>query len=274
MKKELRSRPLQMRLLDEQKVHEIPLELIDRPGKSDRDTIDPELLRELVESIKEVGLQQPVLLRPQNSRYEIVAGDRRFLAHKAINAKSIKSFVREMTDKEAFIVRATENLQRENLSPLEEAKIYKNLLSTCGMALHSIAKSMGRSVSQVGNRLALLELPEKFQEAIGQKKMPCSVAIELMKIQDEEMRDYYLEYAVANGITTRVAQEWVSAWMMTTEGIKSPGGGSSLGANPLENVPVYMPCNFCTGPVDIRKVITLHICPECMSVIKKVRAED
>jgi ParB family chromosome partitioning protein len=96
----------------ELKVEEIRLELIDRPERADRDAIDPESIRELAESIKEIGLQQPILLRPENSRYELVAGDRRFLAHRLINAKTIKAFVKQMQPQEVFIIRATENLQR------------------------------------------------------------------------------------------------------------------------------------------------------------------
>jgi ParB family chromosome partitioning protein len=254
------------------KVEEIRLELIDRPERADRDAIDPESIRELAESIKEIGLQQPILLRPENSRYELVAGDRRFLAHRLINAKTIKAFVKQMQPQEVFIIRATENLQREDLSPLEEARIYQNLMINCGMNRNVIAKKMGRSAVHIDNRLKLLDLPEKFQEALRTKKLVPGTAVELMRIEDEVMRDYYLEYAVQNGITIKVATEWVSAWMMTTDRIKIPGGGSSVGANPLDSVPIYTSCNFCTGPVDIRKLITIHICPECQEAMKKALA--
>lgn len=262
------------KLSSELKVEEIQIELIDRPERADRETIDPESIRELAESIKEIGLQQPILLRPENSRYELVAGDRRFLAHRLINAKTIRAFVRQMSPEEVFIIRATENLQREDLNTLEEARIYQNLLINCGMSRNVIAKKMGRSLTHIDNRLKLLELPEKFQEALRNKKLVPSTALELMRIEDEIMRDYYLEYAIQNGITVKVAQEWVSAWEMTTERIKIKYNNLAAQYGGREETPVYIPCNFCKGPVEVKKIITIHICPECNETIKKAITES
>ena len=262
------------KISENHKVQEIPLELIDRPSRPIRESIDPEQVRELAESIKEIGLQQPIIVIPINSRYKVVAGDRRLLAHKIINEKTIKAIVKDLTEKEIVIIRATENLQRADLNPIEEARIYSDLKEKHGMTRHEIAKKMGKSPPHIESRLKLLELPEKLQDAVGKKRMQTTVALELMKIQDIEMRDYYLEYALANGITFKVAQEWVSAWEMTTNKVKIPGAGGSIGINPLEKVPAYMPCNFCNGPVDIQKIVTMHICPECAAVIKKVKTEE
>ena len=95
----------------------IKMEMIDRPVKVSRELIDPEKVRELAESIREVGLLQPVILRPSNGRFEIVSGDRRYLAHKLIDRKEIKAIVKDLDDRETVVIRGIENLQRENLTP-------------------------------------------------------------------------------------------------------------------------------------------------------------
>src|SRR3972149_9973151 len=101
----------------------ISIDSIDRPVKIAREVIDPERVRELAESIREVGLWEPVLIRPSNGRYEMVAGDRRYLAHKLLNFKEIKAIVRELDDRDTVVIRGIENLQRVDLSPSEEAAV-------------------------------------------------------------------------------------------------------------------------------------------------------
>lgn len=126
-------------------IHELEIEKIDPPADAFRDLIDPDGVRELAESIRSQGLHSPILVRPVDSRYEIVFGHRRYLAHRLIGEVKIKSIVRVMTDDQVFEARAIENDQREDLNPMERARVYRRLREKFGMSNRQIAQRMGRS---------------------------------------------------------------------------------------------------------------------------------
>ena len=106
------------------------------------------------------GLLQPILARPLNGRFEVVAGHRRYLAHRLIGEVKIKSLVREMTDEEVEIIRSIENDQREDLNPIEKAKGYKKLREKHGMSIEQIAQKMSRNRDTIIRFLNLLKIPE------------------------------------------------------------------------------------------------------------------
>ena len=126
--------------MSDDQIELISMDLIDRPVKISRDLIDPERVRELAESIREHGLRQPIELAKRNGRFEIVFGDRRYLAHKLLDLKQIKAIVKEMDDKEVVVIRGIENLQRVNLTPSEEGQVYLLLKEEGGLSQKEIAK--------------------------------------------------------------------------------------------------------------------------------------
>lgn len=242
----------------------LDIEKVDPPGDAARDMIDPEQVRELAESIRSVGLLEPILVRPQNGRFEVIAGHRRFLAHRLIGEVKIKSIVKEMTDDEAFVIRATENDQREDLNPIEKAKVYKRLREKFGLSNRQIAQKMGRSPGAVDKYLHLLEIPEEFQAAVAKKRISMQVAACLNEIDDEEFKKFYFASAVENGVTFEVAQAWVSEWRKSrsnTAYISEGGGVGEVNVQP--SLPIYQACACCLGPQEISKLRLLYVCPDC-----------
>ncbi len=248
-------------------VKSVPLELIDRPSHVHRLTFDPESLRELADSIKAEGLHQPIILRPRSGRFEIVAGDRRFLAHQILCRETIPSFVREMDEETCELVRATENLQRENLTPIEEALIYENLHERGGMPVKEVARRLGRSVSTVKGRLDLLLLPEEYQREVHAGKLSVGVATELSVINDPVMLKYYLDYAIRGGCTIATAKDWVQHWKLTKGTVEYENQDGDLVTIPIESVPTYFTCRCCQGPCDVKDSIVLSVCPKCARLI-------
>ena len=242
----------------------LDIETVDPPVNPDRDTIDPDRVRELGESIRSQGLLQPILVRPVNGRYEIVVGHRRFLAHRLIGEVKIKSLVREMTDDQVFEARTVENDQREDLNPIERAKSYKRLRERFGYSNRQIAQKVGRSPGVVDKYFHLLEIPEEFQDAVARKKMSMQVAICLNQIEDAEFKLFYFTSAVQNGITIDVAEAWVNDWRKSRAGIAyADEGGVGVACEIPECLPIYQPCVCCLGPVEISKLRTIHVCSEC-----------
>lgn len=247
----------------------IKMEMIDRPVKIARELIDPEKVRELAESIRESGLLQPVLLRPSNGRYEMVAGDRRYLAHKLLNLKEIKAIVRELDDRETVVIRGIENLQRVDLTPSEEGMVYLTLKEEGGLSAKDIAKKTGKSFNTVTRYINFARCSEEVRRAVDRKEISLLVLEILQEIDDPEAFQYHFKMAASNGITHHVARLWVDDFVKTKAGTYYADDGSAPPSNvEVESKPVFMTCEVCLGPCEIKKVRNLVVCPECRKKVK------
>lgn len=251
------------------RIQVLDMKMIDRPVKIARETIDPERVRELAESIRESGLQQPIKVRPVNGRYEIVFGDRRYLAHKLLELKTIKAIVTEMDDQETVVIRGIENLQRENLSPSEEAMCYRALKDEGMLSIPQIAKKTGKTYVTVKRYLDFSECPEEVRRAVDQKKMSMQVLECLREIEDPELFKYHFEMAAQNGITINVARLWVEDYLKSKAG-KFYSDGGSLPPGGVESVskPVYMTCERCLGAVEMKDVRSMVVCIPCLKIVR------
>ena len=131
-----------------------------------REEFDEEGLEELAKSIEEHGVIQPIIVRPIGDKYELIAGERRTKASAIAGLTTIPAIVRNMDDKESAKVSLLENLQRRNLSAIEEARTYKRILELDNITQENLAKTMGRSQPMIANKLRLLSLPEEVQDAL------------------------------------------------------------------------------------------------------------
>lgn len=155
----------------------------DQPRKE----FDSEALSELAESIAQHGVLQPLLLRPMiNGGYRIVAGERRWRASRMAGLQEVPAVVREMTDGEEMLFALIENLQREDLSPLEEAKGYQQLMDVQGMTQEQAAAAVGKSRPAVANALRLLNLPEDIQEMVERGEISAGHARTLLSFKSED----------------------------------------------------------------------------------------
>lgn len=249
-------------------VESIPLGLIDGPETALREKIDGDKVRELAESIRSVGLQNPIIVAPRGDRFEIVSGHRRYLAHKLLDAATIDCVVRELDGKGLLLARAVENLQREDLSPLETARVYETLRREFGYTMEKIGEAMGKNKNTVWKYLQLLELPVDFQEAVDKGLMAMNVAAELNQIDDKEFKRLYLQNAIDNGITYAVAQLWVQDYERSKAGRYYDGlGVSSAITEGAPIPPSYGACACCHGAVDLRDMRHLAVCASCHKTI-------
>ena len=245
------------------KIAEVNLSLIDEPKVIDRMEISSEAITELAMSISEIGLLQPILLRKDGDRYEVIAGHRRFLAHKLLGLKVIKAVIRVMDDQEAALARATENLGRVDLTPVEEASVYFNLVNIHGLTCEQVGKKFGKSGGLIKRRMDLLKMPPQLQKALQYKKISIGVAEELWPITDTATLDYYLSFALDGGCTVAVARQWCKDWRDSVRRQTNDVVGGGEVVSPFEPRPCYLPCDLCHGPVELGKDVMLRICPEC-----------
>jgi ParB family chromosome partitioning protein len=247
----------------------VKLELIDRPVKISREVIDPEKVRELAESIRESGLLQPVLLRPCNGRYEMVAGDRRYLAHKLLNLKEIKAIVRDLDDRETIVIRGIENLQRVDLTPSEEGQVYLLLKEEGGLSAKEIAKKTGKSLNTIQRYMKFASCPEEVRRAVDRKDLSLLALEALLEIDDPDAFDYHFKMAAANGVTAEVARMWVDDFNKTRGGTYYSGDGGVPSVNvDTEMKPVFVTCEVCHGPTEVRKVRSMMVCLDCFKKVK------
>ena len=144
-------------------------------------------LTELADSIREHGVLQPILVRPVGSQYELIAGERRWRASRMAQRESIPAIVVEFDDETALEVSIIENLQREDVSPLEEAAMFRKM-TDLGYSVRQLAQKIGKDKGYVENRMRLAEAPPEIRELVSVRKDTLSHAYELMKIPDERTR--------------------------------------------------------------------------------------
>lgn len=152
-------------------VRQVPLDLLEPNPFQPRSSIDPAALEELSQSIRLRGILQPLLVRPHPAtagRYQIVAGERRWRAASAAGLHEVPALVRDMADTEAAAVALVENLQRQDLNPMDEAEGYDRLLTQFGLTQEALGQAVGKSRSHVANTLRLLNLPPEVKDALRQ----------------------------------------------------------------------------------------------------------
>lgn len=154
-----------------------------------RKTFDEEALQELSDSIKEHGVFQPIIVKKGIKGYEIIAGERRVKASIMAGLKEIPAIVRDFNDQEMMEIALLENLQRENLTAIEEANAYKKLQENLNITQEELAKRLGKSRSHITNMLGLLSLPDDIQKDVQEKKISMAHARVLSKLENKEQQE-------------------------------------------------------------------------------------
>jgi ParB family chromosome partitioning protein len=193
----------------EENVTEIPLKEIFANQNQPRKNFDEDKLKELAESMKEHGVLQPVILRKKTKGYELVAGERRWRAAKMAGLEKIPAIVKELSDADVMEIALIENLQREDLNPLEEAMAYKQLMDEFGMTQEELSKRVGKSRSQIANTVRLLNLEKEIKDLIADEKLTAGHARALLAIEDKNERIKLAKKISEENLSVRQIEEIV-----------------------------------------------------------------
>lgn len=189
-------------------VQYLDLDDINPPDTFMRSSLDDSIMETLECSIKTVGVIQPIIVRPDGDKYKIVAGFRRYTASRNNGLKTIPVIIRDLTDAQADFQTFEENSGREDLSPYDEAKQIAGIKEKHGLTNLDLSNKLHRSEAFISQRLKILEYPVVLQDALREKKVTFSVARELSHIANESKLDYYLHYAIRDGVTPQLATQW------------------------------------------------------------------
>ncbi len=219
-------------------VRHIPIDRIEANPDQPRTRFDPAALDELAASIREHGILQPVLVRPIEStnRYQLVAGERRWRAATAAGLSTIPALIEELDDDTALEIAIIENLQREDLSPLEEAVMYDRMVKEHGYSIRRLAQKLGKDKGYLENRLRLAGAPPEIQALVSVRKDTISHAYELLKVEDPKKRRRLAEQVAAGELTLVKLRERVEARRRPRRAADKPAPAEAASAAPEAEV--------------------------------------
>ena len=189
---------------------EIPLTEIRSNPYQPRKDFDEESLKEFADSIKEHGVIQPIIVKKSIKGYELIAGERRTRASKMAGKTTIPAIIRDMTDQEMMEIALIENIQRQNLNPIEEASAFEHIIQVNNLTQEETAKRFGKSRSYITNLLGLLNLPEPVKKYVQEGKISMGHARVLSKLSDEEQITKIANKIIEDGLSVRDTEKLAS----------------------------------------------------------------
>lgn len=212
----------QLEVAEQDQVREIPIKDLRPNPYQPRKEFREEALEELKQSILEHGVIQPILVRKSIKGYDIIAGERRFRAAQLAGLTTIPAVERNFTDQQMMEVALIENLQREDLNPLEIAEAYQKIMERFSLTQEELAKKMGKSRSLVANYLRLLNLPNEIKENVSRGTLTMGHAKTLVAIEDSKLQIHLAEETIKKGLSVRKLEEMVQEIQLQKQKEKRP----------------------------------------------------
>ena len=206
---------------DNDKIVEIALDEIKKNPYQPRTYFNEEKLNELKESIEINGLLQPIIVKKAVKGYYIIAGERRYRAFELLGRKEIPAIIKEMTDEEMMVFAVLENLQREDLSALEESESYKNLMDKMSLTQEELAKKLGKSRPYIANSLRLLKLPAEIKNKLEQGVISAAHARTLLSLKTKKAMEDVCTLVIERKMSVRELEEYVAKLLKPKE-VKKP----------------------------------------------------
>ncbi len=213
---------------------EIDIKRIDPNPHQPRQRMEPAKLQELARSLQQEGLMQPLVVRKTGSRYQLIAGERRWRAARMAGLTRVPAVVREVADDRLLELALIENVQREDLNPIEEAGAYRRLVSDLGLSQEQVADKVGKDRSTVANLLRLLRLPEPIRSAIARQELSPGHARPLLAVPDAIAQVQIAREIIGKGLSVREVERLVKAGSKAAKPEKKGTGGAKTDPNTRE----------------------------------------
>ncbi len=202
----------------------IPTDMIEPNPFQPRMNFDQEALEELGESIRTLGLIQPITVRRKpDGRYQIISGERRFRACRATGMEMIPAYIRDTDDQGMLEMAIVENIQRENLDPIEVAMSYQRLIEECNLTQEQMAVRVGKKRASVTNYLRLLKLPAKIQHDLKVSLLSVGHAKVLLGVEDQQLQEYLCDLVIKDDLSVRQLEEKIKKLSQKKNGSEEQG---------------------------------------------------
>lgn len=214
-----------------QKIVDLPIEQIELNPQQPRKEISAEKLVEMADTIKAYGVIQPVIVHKEKDKYILVAGERRFKASKLAGLKTIPAIIREYNKNELLEVALVENLQREDLNPLEEAAAFKKLMEEFAYSQEELARKIGRSRSAIANSLRLLTLDQEVKKYLSEGKLTVGQVRPLLAITDPDQQRSFALRIIKQKLSARQVEDMVKNFKRKTGDKEAVNNGKTAAAD-------------------------------------------
>lgn len=244
----------------------IPTDQIRIPENALRGEVTAESVQQLAQSIKDIGLINPVTVKKIEHGWEVVAGHRRLTAVRHLGHKEVRCCIIAGNTLEAETIKAAENIQRKQLDVVEEAIMVADMSNRFHLSQAELGAQLHKSQSWVADRIALISYPDVLLAAVKEGRVSFSVARELAKIRDAEDLGYYLNYAEDSGVNPATARKWAQDWRLRARRPDVTVAEVERDAHAEQGPPdpVLLRCDVCRTSVDIESIKMLRVCPNCM----------
>ncbi len=200
------------------KTTEVPISMIKTNEQQPRQVFKEEQLIELRDSIKEFGVLQPLILKKkEDGDYLLIAGERRLRAAAMAGLDKVPAIIKDASEEEMSLIALVENIQRENLGYIEEARAYKNIMEKYGISQLALSEKLGKNQSTISNKIRLLSLPEDIQDMLVENKLTERHARALLKIEDHQLRRVIIEKVVKHGFNVKQTEKLVDDYLTQKE---------------------------------------------------------
>lgn len=247
----------------------ISIDLINDPEKPIRTDLSPETLQDLISSIRQFGIIEPLVVKRVGERFEVIAGHRRLVSAEHAGLIEVPCYIFNVAPEEAEFVKIHENMYREEINPSDQAEHFSYLIQQYKLSPAKIAKLIGKSETFVSERLQILSYPEELREALDLGKIKYSVAREFYRIKDIDKLREYLNYAIRSGIVPSLAKQWVEDY--NREKIPftpAPETGEENGEPPAY-IEQQTTCVYCTETLKLSEAEIVYMHPICLTEVTK-----
>ena len=242
----------------------VSTDLIDDPERPMRTDITPASVEDLVLSIKQVGIIEPLIIKPKNNRYEVIAGHRRLVACKLAKLLQVPCYIRKASNEETEMLKIHENLYRAEISPAEEAIHFSYLIDKQKMTPLKISQLIQKSSSYVMDRLAILEYPGFLKEAMVNGEISFAVAREFARFGDLKQMQSAVYYARRSGMTSDMARKWVKDFQRTKEDPHNEIQTTRDEGNGQNQIEHTSTCVYCREPVKLLEAAVVYMHEKCL----------
>lgn len=246
-------------------IKQISVDLIDNPKIAMRTDVDGDDIEELMASMKDIGLMEPIVVRPVGERFEVIAGHRRSRAAKHLKWPTIEAKIVTADDNLTLVMRLAENLSRHDVDPVDEATFIGEIMLEHKLDEQQVADTLKRRIEWVKERLEVFSMPPYLKDYVKQKRIPLGAALWINRIENENQRIHYSHWAGQHGVSVRGAKYWYDMWraqpdvsnIEITE-IKDEGG------NVVQQKPMVT-CERCGGQCEMAyaRNVWVHGSTEC-----------
>ena len=248
---------------------QVEIQNIRLPQHLMRNVVSEVGLETLAKSIRRLGIIMPLIIRKDGKEFELVAGMRRLYAAEMCGLKKVPVKIMNIDPQDAETIKIAENHEREDVNPIDEGEYFAAVMEETGWTQKEMAREVGVSEAYISQRMSTAVWTEQTKEHVRKGNMKFSVARELEKISDEVEKVRLVKIAVESGVTPAVAGQWRRESNAEIER-REAQGEMEMEARP-QHLPqkVYVPCQCCTEPIEVEKVVFLRVCESCNDVVMR-----